>query len=348
MEGLYAPYVAALVEEIRRAGGGERVATIFFGGGTPSILPVSSVARLLRACREAFAVRADAEISLEANPGTVDVDQLSRLRELGFNRLSLGVQSAQYGELALLGRSHTFDHAVQTVGMARAVGFENLSLDLIYGLPHQSLSSWQATLDATLELSPDHLSAYCLSVEDGTPLADWVTLGKEPEPDPDLAAEMYELTQANLGVAGYFHYEISNWARLGRECQHNLIYWRDEDYLGFGAGAHSHRDGRRWWNVRGPADYIARIRSCGSPEAGHEGSDPKKAMGEMLMMGLRLSEGVQATRFRQRFGQELFTEYGSQLEELLTAGLIESDGQSVRLTARGRLLGNQVFLRFLT
>jgi oxygen-independent coproporphyrinogen-3 oxidase len=323
------------------------VATVFFGGGTPSILPVALIEELLVACREAFAVDAEAEISLEANPGTVDEAKLAGLRRLGVNRLSLGVQSARPDELALLGRLHSFEQAVQAVAMARRAGFDNLSLDLIYGLPDQSLLDWEVTLEASLALSPDHLSAYCLTVEEGTPLAEGVAAGRVPEPDPDLAAEMYELTEAVLDRDGFTHYEISNWAKPGRECRHNLVYWRDGDYLGFGAGAHSHREGRRWWNVRAPGEYVARVGAGESPQAGGEVLSREQAMGEMMMMGLRLREGVSNARFRGRFGQGLGEVFGRELEELAEQGLIEWGGERARLTARGRLLGNRVFGRFL-
>jgi oxygen-independent coproporphyrinogen-3 oxidase len=233
--------------------------------------------------------------------------------------------------------------------MARDAGFDNLSVDLIYGLPNQTLDDWQTTLVAALApgLRPDHVSAYCLTVEDGTPLADEVVSGRVPEPEPDLAAEMYELTEEVLATAGLDHYEISNWAQRGRECRHNLIYWRDEDYVGFGAGAHSHRGRRRWWNVLSPAEYIATIQASETPLAREEEMDTPQAMGEMMMMGLRLEEGVSAKRFRDRFDQALGEMYSRELRELASQGLIEWDGQQVRLTARGRLLGNQVFLRFL-
>ena len=344
---LFAPYASALAQDVQRAGHGERVATVFFGGGTPSVLPVTLIADLLTACRSAFAVDADAEISLEANPGTVDQVKLDGLRQLGVNRLSLGVQSAHPDELALLGRIHTFDQAAQTVSMARAAGFDNLSLDLIYGLPGQSLDRWGTTLDAALALSPDHLSAYCLTLEGGTPLADAVASGQLPDPDPDVAAEMYELAESVLEQAGFTHYEISNWARPGFECRHNLVYWRNGAYLGFGAGAHSHRDKRRWWNVPTPAAYIARVQAGRAPEAGAEEIDLAQEMGETMMLGLRLREGVSASTFQARFSQALDAVYGQELDELMAQGLIRWDGQRVRLTARGRLLGNQAFARFL-
>ena len=346
-EALFVPYAAALAQEIRRAGQGERVATVFFGGGTPSVLPLALTVDLLDACRAAFAVDADAEISLEANPGTVDALKLAGLRRLGINRLSLGVQSSHADELALLGRIHTFTQAGQTVRMARAAGFENLNLDLIYGLPAQTLARWEATLRDALGLAPVHLSAYCLTLEEGTPLAADVVAGRLPAPDPDRAAEMYERAEAILAAAGFLHYEISNWARPGFQCRHNLVYWYNGTYLGLGAGAHSHRDGRRWWNVDDPADYVARLAAGQSPEAGGETIGPAQAMGETMMLGLRLNEGVGAAAFGARFGYALDAVYGPELEALVTEGLIEWDSARVRLTARGRLLGNQVFARFL-
>jgi len=202
-------------------------------------------------------------------------------------------------------------------------------------------------LDAVLALSPDHLSAYCLTVEAGTPLADAVSSGQLPAPDPDVAAEMYELAESALEQAGFTHYEISNWARPDFECRHNLVYWRNGAYLGFGAGAHSHRNKRRWWNVPTPAAYIARVQAGQAPEAGAEEIDLVQEMGETMMLGLRLREGVSAVTFQDRFGQALDTVYRRELDELVTQGLIEWDGQRVHLTARGRLLGNQAFARFL-
>ncbi len=347
LEELFEPYVAALAGEIRRAGRGERATSVFLGGGTPSVLPVALTADLLTACREAFTVDTEAEISLEANPGTVDEAQLAGLRRLGVNRLSFGVQSARSDELALLGRLHDFEQAVQAVSMARAAAFDNLSLDLIYGLPRQSLAHWEETLRAALALSPDHISAYCLTVEESTPLADWVASGQVPAPDADLAADMYELAEALLEQAGFVHYEISNWARPGRECRHNLVYWRNGAYLGFGAGAHSHRAGRRWWNARTPAEYVARLEAGDSPQEDAEEIGPALAMGETMMLGLRLCEGVSAGAFKGRFGRQLNAVYGQELDELKALGLVEWNGRLVRLTARGRLLGNQVFAQFL-
>jgi oxygen-independent coproporphyrinogen-3 oxidase len=343
----FLPYTRALAKEIQATGRGERVMSIFFGGGTPSILPVALIKDILAACRGAFAVDPGAEITLEANPGTVDANKLSDLRQIGVDRLSLGVQSARSSELALLGRSHTFEQARQAVAMARAAGLDNISLDVIYGLPGQSLADWGVTLDATLGLAPDHLSCYGLSVEEGTPLAAQIRTGALAQPDPDAGADMYELAEAWLDEGGFEHYEISNWAKPGRQCRHNLVYWRNEDYVGFGAGAHSCRDHKRWWNVLAPDDYIARVTADDSPVANVEHIELGREMGETMMMGLRLSEGVAIRGFQRRFQRTLTQVYGRELEELEAAHLIEWDGQRVRLTARGRLLGNQVFVRFL-
>jgi oxygen-independent coproporphyrinogen-3 oxidase len=347
LDDRFFPYARALAQEIHAGGRGERVMSIFFGGGTPSILPLALLGDILAACRDAFAVGVGAEITLEANPGTVDVKKLSGLLQTGFNRLSLGVQSARPSELALLGRSHTFEQARQAVAMARTAGYENISLDVIYGLPGQSLADWGVTLDATLALAPDHLSCYGLSVEEGTPLAAQIEAGLLPQPDPDTGAAMYELAEAWLDEAGFEHYEISNWAKPGCQCRHNLVYWRNEAYVGFGAGAHSYRDQKRWWNVLAPDEYIARVTAGESPVADMEQMGLDREMGETMMMGLRLSEGVATRVFQRRFQRTLMQVYGQELEELEAANLIEWDGQRVRLTARGRLLGNQVFVRFL-
>jgi oxygen-independent coproporphyrinogen-3 oxidase len=347
MDDRFLPYARALAKEIQATGRGERVTSLFFGGGTPSILPMALLEDILAACRDAFAVDPDAEITLEANPGTVDVNMLSNLCQIGVNRLSLGVQSARPSELALLGRSHTFEQARQAVAMARTAGLENISLDVIYGLPEQSLADWGVTLDATLALAPDHLSCYGLSVEEGTPLAAQISTGALAQPDPDAGADMYELAEAWLDEEGFEHYEISNWAKPGRQCRHNLVYWRNQEYLGFGAGAHSYRDQKRWWNVLAPDEYIGRVTAGDSPGADVEHIELGREMGETMMMGLRLREGVAIREFQRRFQRTLTQIYGRELEELEAAHLIEWDGQRVRLTARGRLLGNQVFARFL-
>ena len=264
---LQADYVVALAREIEQVGalgGRPPVHTIFFGGGTPSLLTTDQVATLLAAARAAFAIDSDAEITMEANPGTVDEAYLAAVRALGVNRLSFGVQSALPGELALLGREHDFAAAVAAVDAARAAGFDNLNLDLIYGLPGQTVADWQRTLDAVLPLTEPpsivtHISLYCLTIEPGTPLQRALSHGAVIAPDPDTAADQYEAACAALAAAGFDHYEISNWARPGRECRHNVVYWRNEPYLGLGAGAHGSAAGYRYQIVRQPRAYVKRM-----------------------------------------------------------------------------------------
>ena len=279
LEHLFAPYVRALAREIELAGRRHplQAQTIYLGGGTPTVLPLDLLGEVLAACRRAFQVPEGAEVTVEANPGTVDGDYLAGLLSLGINRLSLGVQSFDEGELRLLGRIHTAREAVEACHLAREVGFDNLNLDLIYGIPRQTLAGWRETLRQALDLHPDHLSLYALTLEEHTPLAQRIARGEVPAPDDDLAAEMYVLAEETLAEAGYVHYEISNWARPGRQCRHNLTYWRNQPYLGFGAGAHSYFRGVRWWNVSSPEEYIARLMQGPEPavmEAGERGPFP--------------------------------------------------------------------------
>jgi oxygen-independent coproporphyrinogen-3 oxidase len=351
LDDLIPAYVAAVCREIE--GTGERwgrlaVPTVFFGGGTPSLLPLDLVEKLFRVSRLTFDVSRDVEITLEANPGTVTPAYLRGLRALGVNRLSLGVQSAHAEELRLLGRIHTWAQAVESVAWAREAGFENLNLDLIFGLPAQTPARWRETLEAALALEPEHLSLYDLSVEEGTVLAEQIARGKLPAPDEDLAAEMYELAEEMLAEAGFFHYEISNWAKADTNvCRHNLVYWRNEPWLGVGAGAHSWLEGRRWANARHPREYIAAMEAGGTPVAEVEEIDQQMEMGETMMLGLRLAEGVSDGRFRARFGARLEKVFHDELVELQSLGLLAWDGCVACLTPRGRLLGNQVFARFV-
>jgi len=344
--------------------GGVEVDSVYLGGGTPSLLPAREAEGILGALRRNLTVIPEAEITMEANPGTVDLDRLSALRALGVNRLSFGVQSAQADELRLLDRLHTFDQAVQAVGWARQAGFENLNLDLIYGIMGQTRASWQDTLHRALNLNPEHLSLYALTVESGTPMQARVEAGALPMPDSDLAADMYEWARDELPSAGYRHYEISNWARCDPRdndaapafaCRHNLGTWRLQPYLGLGAGAHGFVPGWRYSNVRHPDEYVTRIWS-GEPGpfpfspavAETLAVDAQTERREMLLLGLRLvEEGVGERTFHQRFGVSLQAAFGDDLAELEGQGLLERAAGRVRLTRRGHLLGNRVFMRFV-
>ncbi|HYN88187.1 MAG TPA: radical SAM family heme chaperone HemW [Ardenticatenaceae bacterium] len=370
LEHLKRRYVQALSEEARiigRATGRPPAATIFFGGGTPTALEAGEIGLLIDACRNAFEVIPRAEVTVEANPGTVTTDYLRALREVGVNRLSFGVQSFHDDELRFLGRLHDAATAQEAVSMARAAGFDNVSLDLIYGLPRQSLERWQVSVERAIALAPEHLSLYSLIVEPGTPLHAWVRRGEVPAPEDDVAAEMYEYSIERLSTAGYTHYEISNWARNGSNdergtptlaSQHNLVYWRNQCYWGLGAGAHSFVGGRRYANVKRPERYVqlvAKYRGEGEPlpAPARDGEtleviDLATGMGEQMMLGLRLvREGVSAAEFRCRFGSSLEEAYGPTLAQLEGWGLIERLNAGVCLTPRGIMVANQVVEKFL-
>ena len=349
------PYVKALLTEVELAGnlarrpGGEprRSRTIFFGGGTPSLLSVSQIERLLAACRANFAVDADAEISLEANPGTLNQEQLVGLRAAGINRLSMGTQSFDAELLTALGRIHTPEEITQAVTFARAAGFTSLNLDFMFGLPGQTMRHWRETLDRALELRPEHLSLYSLIIEEGTPFFEWTATGRITPGDEDLCADMYEYADEKLCAAGYENYEISNWALPGQQCRHNLTYWHNLPYLGMGAGAHSCFGGRRFWNILSPQEYIARLRRRALPEAEGETIERAQEMSETAFLALRTARGLHLPTFEQRFGLPFSTFVGERLRDVHEAGLLEERAGWLWLSSRGRLLGNEVFLRLL-
>lgn len=353
-------YVSALLSEIRlvgSAGGHPPASTLYFGGGTPSQLPAESVRQIIQACAQSFALDPLAEISFEANPGDADEATFHALRQAGVNRLSVGMQSAHERELRLFARRHTYDDVRATVQLARQADFSSVSLDLIYGIPGQSIGSWQRSLEAALALAPDHLSLYSLSIEEGTPLHTRLLSGRMAAPDPDLAADMYEWAADRLPRAGLDQYEISNWAAPGNACRHNVHVWRNKPYLGFGAGAHGCAVRVRYENVASPDDYIARITAqqeahpfpLSAAAATAAALDAAEEMTDTMILGLRLTEeGIDPAAFLARFCRELWDVYGSTLDRLLAHGLIERTASgAVRLTRRGRLLGNHVFREFV-
>ncbi|HSL27563.1 MAG TPA: radical SAM family heme chaperone HemW [Anaerolineales bacterium] len=367
-EEMIPAYVDALVREINFAGNQltrtqspndlAAVHTIFFGGGTPSLLSPEQFAAAFRAIRANFTLTGDAEITIEANPGTVSYEALLRLKEIGINRISYGVQSANPEELRLLERAHSFFDVIEAVAAARKVGFENLNLDLIYGLPEQTLETWQTTVARILNLQPEHISAYALTLEHGTPFGRWAAKGLLPLPDPDHAAEMYEWLSHALEANGYLQYEISNWAKPGYECRHNLQYWRGQPYLAFGAGAHGYAGGYRYSNILRIKTYIERLTNphvsishfpLTPATVNQHRQSLQDDMSEFMMTGLRLTrEGVSAEEFQARFGTSMYDVYGKEIQELVTAGLLGDGAEGrLRLTKRGRLLGNQVFMRFV-
>jgi oxygen-independent coproporphyrinogen-3 oxidase len=373
IEPLMPAYVDALATEMEIWGamlGRPATGTVFFGGGTPSYLPAESLNRLMQTYSGAFEVAPLAETTIEANPGDITAEKLGSWLSSGVNRLSIGVQSFDDGLLRLLGRRHNAAQAEGAARLARSSGFRNLSLDLMFGLPRQTPGQWQASVERAVEIAPEHLSLYGLQLEHGTPLEAAVRTGAMPAPDDDLAADMYDAARDTLERAGYVHYEISNWARPGRESVHNLAYWKCQPYLGVGPGAHSSLGGRRFANMKSPKSYMAAVeaaamaserrRPASAEVAGAvdfmrtsgpvdflEEISPATAAAETMMMGLRLRDGVADSEFRERHGAGLNERYPRVIEELVASGLVESDEIGVRLTRRGKLLGNEVFRRFV-
>jgi oxygen-independent coproporphyrinogen-3 oxidase len=331
-------YLGAAVAELDLArkvlGSTPPVQTVFFGGGTPTMLPAPALAGLLGAIKERFGLAPDAEVTTEANPESVDRAYLDQLVEAGFNRLSLGMQSARPSVLAVLERRHTPGRVAEVVEQARAAGFGSMSLDLIYGSPGETEQDWRASLEAAVALGPDHLSAYSLTVEDGTRLAARVARGELPGVDEDEQADRYLVAEELLSAAGLANYEISNWARPGQECRHNLAYWRGDDWWGIGPGAHSHVGGVRWWNLRHPRDYTARLAGGRSPAQGREELNEAERHLERILLELRLAEGL---GIEVLDGAEL-----ARAGRFVEDGLAELTGGRLRLTRAGRLLADWV------
>ncbi|HEU5318225.1 MAG TPA: radical SAM family heme chaperone HemW [Chloroflexota bacterium] len=342
-------YVAAVATEIgRRAQTGRRLTSVYFGGGTPSLLTLAQLRRVLEALRRTCGVAGDAEITLEANPGTFGPSYVEGLRALGVNRLSLGVQSLDDETLRRLARTHSAAQALDAVRTARVTGMRSVNLDLIYGLPWQTLESWRDGLRRALDTAPDHISLYALMVEEGTPLATLVDRGKWEVADQDLVADMYEAALPELRGAGFRHYEVSNWARAGHESRHNLVYWRNEAYLGFGAGAHAYAGGTRSWNVRPIEHYVRRVASGADPTEGCETLDAAGQVGETAALALRLPlEGIEFARFRRRFGVEPRQRWAAELGELSAAGLVAVDAERARITERALLVSSEIAARFV-
>jgi len=343
-------YVDALVKELEiwEEVSPRRVDTIYFGGGTPSLLSPAQVKAILETVHSRFEVESAAEVTMEMNPGTVTPESVAEFRRLGINRASFGAQTFDDRELARLGRSHTTEDTTKTLQILRDAGFDNVSFDLIAGLPGQSVSGWQYNLDRALELRPEHLSFYLLEVHEGTPLAEHIRKGIQPRPDDELAAEMYELMLERANAAGYEHYEISNLCLPGYESRHNTKYWIGAPYYGFGCSAHSF-DGkdRRWSNERDVARYVGLIEQEQNPIVEQVKLTPDEVRAEAVFLGMRMMRGVSVKQYQRMFGVDLRTEHKSDLERFKDAGLIEFDGDLLRLTSSGALLSNEVFAVFV-
>lgn len=341
-------YVDALCTEIRTAKSEIKpsVDTIYFGGGTPSLLSADQLERILDTVHARFDTADDTEITVEMNPATVSPEKLARFRELGVNRASFGVQTFNDRDLKLLARGHDANDARTTFKLLRDAGFSNISFDLIAGLPGQTMSDWQRNLGEATALSPEHISLYLLEIHAGTPLAEQIRSGRRTPIDDELAAEMYEVMLDRLDAAGFQQYEISNFARAGFASRHNTKYWRLEPVHGFGVSAHSFDGKARYWNVRDTAAYVAAIEAGRVPVAGRDEIDPARFASEFAFLNLRLTRGLSLVKYQQRTGVDLEREYAADLERLADAGLIEINGDVLRLTRRGMLFSNEVFAVF--
>ena len=348
-EAVKGRYVDALLGEIRGAAEPRTpIDTIYFGGGTPSLLDVGEVARILDACRESFRLESDHEITLEANPETISLERLQGYRAAGVNRLSFGVQSFSDAELKRLGRLHSAQTARDALDTARTAGFDNVSLDLMMWLPQQSVEQWLASVDALIAERPEHASLYLLEVYPNAPLKEEMArAGWSLAPDDDAAA-MYLDALARLDAAGYEHYEISNVARPGRRARHNVKYWQDGDWLGFGCGAHSTRDGIRWRNVAATMDYIQRVGDRRSVIAERRELDAHERIEDALFTGLRLTDGLDLSAIAERYGVDVWGRYGDQLQRFVEARvLIHEPQRRLALTRSGMLLANEVMAVFI-
>jgi oxygen-independent coproporphyrinogen-3 oxidase len=335
-------YVGAIEQEIVRAADGRTADTIYFGGGTPSLLEPAEVGRLIQACRNAFDLTVNAEVTLEANPETVSAERLDDVRRAGVNRVSFGVQSFDDDELRRLGRLHTASRAREAVAEARAASFDNVSLDLMMWLPQQTVSGWLRNVDELADLQPEHASLYILEVYPNAPLRDEMArAGWSQAPDED-AADMYLGAMAALDRAGYVQYEISNVARPGWRSRHNLKYWEDGEWLGFGCGAHSTDAGIRWRNVSGTAEYIERIDAGQSIVAERRALTRDERLEEALFMGLRLCEGVDLDAFRIKYGVDAWARFGDALGPFVDANVLRRSGGRLALTREGMLVANEV------
>ena len=335
-------YVAALLREIEAAPGG-RADTLYFGGGTPSLLRRDLLERVMRALRSRFDTAPGAEVTLEANPLDLDEGGYSAVAALGINRLSLGVQSFDDAVLREMGRLHSADGARQAFAWARGAGFASVSIDLILGWPGESDERWRRNLDAVEALGPDHVSLYVLEVEGKTLLSHRERQGRLGLPDDDLVADLYLETAARFDALGLRRYEISNFAQAGHASRHNAKYWDDAPFLGVGMSAHSYRGGRRFWNAPGFGAYCQAVEERGSAVAGERVLSSRERVQEALFTGLRRREGVDLAAFRGRYGADLLADFGAQLRDAFDAQLLELESDRLRLTVRGVLLSNEVF-----
>jgi len=344
-------YRGAVIREIdayfTARGRSEPADTVYFGGGTPSVVPVEHIGGILTCCRRAFNVSPESEITLEANPGSLTDAKVSAYRAAGINRISLGAQSFDDEELASIGRDHSSEQIETSVRLLRASGIENVSLDLMLGLPGQNEVQWRENLDRVAQMMPDHISVYMLDLHEKSPLTHLVAKGRHHLPDDDLVADLYLCTIEGLSLLGYSQYEISNFALPGRQSRHNLKYWKRQPVLGFGVGSHSFDGVERYANFSGVGEYL---RAIGARSSAVEWRRPVRApedLEETLFLGLRLNEGLDWDRLRLEFGDERTAPFEAVLKEMSARGLLDRAGSVIRLTRDGMLLSNEIFSEFV-
>jgi oxygen-independent coproporphyrinogen III oxidase len=348
MGDIFDAYAAAVRKEISSTVDRECcAATLYIGGGTPTVMSDQQIMSMVEAVRTALYLPKTAEATIEANPATADGAKLDALMTSGLNRISFGVQSFEDSLLRGMGRPHSSADSLQAVIDARLSGFHNISIDLIYALPGQSTDTWRDTLRQAINLAPEHVSLYELTIENGTPFAQWFAQGKLSLPDEEDQIEMYAAAESALEAEGYEHYEISNFTKPGSRCEHNQFYWRNDEYYGFGAGAVSYIRGKRTRNVSSPSEYVQRVQDTGSAVDFAEELSVEGQMGETVMLGLRMTEGLDMDRFRERYGVDLQSVYSTELARFLEQGLIQMCGSHLRLTHRGTLLSNEVMAEFI-
>ena len=344
-------YVDALIVELNyyaKKYSPERIVnTIFLGGGTPTTLSVSQLERILKECEKNFKIATDAEITIEANPATIRTDQLKSIRQTGYNRISVGVQSFDKTELKMLDRAHGVEEIHCTIDRARNAGFNNLSLDLMFAVPNQTLEAWKKNLHQALDKSPEHLSTYNLTIEEGTAFWKMQSNGKLTMPDNDYQLELYKQTIELLKKNGFHHYEISNFSLPGKECRHNITYWQNTNTLGLGAGASSYMNGVRFKNTNQPAHYIRRVQENHMPIEYSESLEPRQAMGETIMLGLRLLKGINILKFEDRFQTSFKSIFGNIIAPLKEKELIIIEQDKLRLSEKGLFLADSVILEFI-
>jgi oxygen-independent coproporphyrinogen-3 oxidase len=340
-------YVAALVREITDTADGASADTIFFGGGTPSLLDAEDVFAVIDACKRGWTMSADPEITLEANPETVTPERLAGFRGAGINRLSLGVQSFRDDELGRLGRMHSADRAIEAFHTARAQGFGNISVDLMMWLPEQTIADWLESVNRLIALGPEHASLYMLEIYPNAPLRDVMARGQWSVAPDDDAADMYLSGLDRMDAAGYIQYEISNTALAGRHSRHNWKYWADGEWLGFGCGAHSTRGGTRWKNISATSEYVSVVMSGGSPATEVRVLPPRERLEDALFTGLRLSAGLDLNVVNERYRVDVWNRYGPELEPFVDRGFVVYDGRTLRLSRAGMLLAHEIMTVFI-